>query len=206
MSVAACCCLLQTSSAEALPGATQETSPSLIWFDEEHHPQLAETSPASHKGRRNTPALYTAQGKMNSHIVVCPVLLCFWHQLISFTRFSYVVVNLLTVHGSLQVLIPNLLCLRFGAQLTCFSNLSLPSHFRSCRSRTSVRSRWRAACAGSRESCGFGSSSCREARRGWGTTVRGRPCRPRGRTPTEVGHSCIRSILPLHSGHYNAKQ
>lgn len=51
----------------------------------------------------------------------------------------------------------------------------------------SVQSSWRTACAGSSGSCGFGWSSCRGARRGWGTTARGRPCPPRGQIRTEVG-------------------
>lgn len=57
---------------------------------------------------------------------------------------------------------------------------------RSCRSRTSWPSSWRTACAGSRGSCGFGWSSCREAPRGWGTTATARPCPRRGRIRTEV--------------------
>lgn len=46
--------LLQTSSTEALPGAAQKASSSVIWLDEEHHPQPAETGPAPHKGTHNT--------------------------------------------------------------------------------------------------------------------------------------------------------
>lgn len=58
--------------------------------------------------------------------------------------------------------------------------------FRSCRSRTSGRSSWRTAFAGSRGSFGFGWSSCSGEQRGWGTTARGPPCPRRGRTRTEV--------------------
>lgn len=34
-----------------MPGATEEAGPSVIWLHEEYHPQPAEASPASHKGR-----------------------------------------------------------------------------------------------------------------------------------------------------------
>lgn len=88
------------------------------------------------------------------------------------------------------VIIVSLLCITFGLLLTCFP--SLPSYFRSCRSRMSVQSSWRAVCSGSRGSCGFGWSSCRGARREWGTTVRGRACPPRGQIQTEVGRWGVR--------------
>lgn len=78
--------------------------------------------------------------------------------------------------------------------------------FRSCKSRMSARSSWRAACAGSRESYRFGWSSYREVQRGWGTTARGRPCHQRGRTPTEVSFSGPRRLSPQAFGHNNKSE
>lgn len=97
-------------------------------------------------------------------------------------------------------------CLLLSSQSTAYPSVSVRSPFRSCRSRTSARSSWRAACAGSRGSCGFGWSSCRGAQRGWGTTVRGRPCPPRGPTLTEVGLSRTHKRgLGLRRSHSNAQ-
>lgn len=109
-----------------------------------------------------------------------------------------IIVHFLTVLA-LQMLILSLLCRRF------LSTSLLFSHLRSCRSRMSVPSSWRAACAGSRESCRFGWSSCREARRGWGTTVRGPPCPPRGQTLTEVRLSGTIRISSQVFGHSDDK-
>lgn len=52
------CFALQTSSAEALPGAAQGANPTVVRLDEEHHPQPPETSTASHKGRHNNPGIW----------------------------------------------------------------------------------------------------------------------------------------------------
>lgn len=51
------CFALQTSSAEALPGAAQGANPAVVRLHEEHHPQPPETSTASYKGRQTKPGI-----------------------------------------------------------------------------------------------------------------------------------------------------
>lgn len=46
-----CVCVLQTSSAEALPRAAQGANPAVVGLDEEHHPQPLEAGAAAHKGK-----------------------------------------------------------------------------------------------------------------------------------------------------------
>lgn len=51
---------MQTRSAETLLGAAEKASPLVVRLVEEHHPQPAETSPASHQGAPPRPVVFRA--------------------------------------------------------------------------------------------------------------------------------------------------